>query len=103
MEIALFRAVQEALTNIAKHAKAESVLIQCSLSQGKLRIEIEDDGRGFQPEALAAPGKDGRGWGLLGIGERVELLGGVVKIESAPEQGTHIAIEVPVPVEAAHG
>ncbi len=103
LEIAIFRAVQETLTNIAKHARAESVLIQCALSDGLLAIDIEDDGRGFEVSSLAAPGKDGRGWGLLGIRERVELMGGEVRIESAPGQGCLVAIRVPVPKEAPHG
>ncbi len=96
VETALFRAVQEAITNIAKHAQAETVLIQCALREGTLTIEVEDDGKGFDPSSLAGPVRAGRGLGLLGIRERVELLGGTVQIESSPGRGTRIALRVPV-------
>lgn len=99
METALFRVVQEAITNIAKHAEAETVLIQCALREGLLTIEIEDDGKGFDPSSLAGPVAAGRGLGLLGIRERVELLGGTVTIESSPGQGARIALTVAVPME----
>ena len=99
VETALFRAVQEAITNIAKHAQAETVLIQCALREGALAIEIEDDGRGFDPSSLGGPVAGRRGLGLMGIRERIELLGGAVQIDSSPGQGTRIALTVPVPAE----
>lgn len=101
VETALFRAVQEAVTNIAKHAQAETVLIQCALREGTLTIEVEDDGKGFDPSSLAGPVRAGRGLGLLGIRERVELLGGTVQIESSPGRGARIALRVPVPGEGS--
>lgn len=101
VETALFRAVQEAITNIAKHAQAETVLIQCALREGTLTIEVEDDGKGFDPSSLAGPVRAGRGLGLLGIRERVELLGGTVQIESSPGRGARIALRVPVPGEGS--
>lgn len=97
VETALFRVVQEAIVNIAKHAEAETVLIQCAVREGDLTIEIEDDGKGFDLSSLAGPGAAARGLGLLGIRERVELLGGTVEIESSPGQGTRIALTVPLP------
>jgi signal transduction histidine kinase len=103
VETALFRVVQEAVTNIAKHAKAETVLIQCAGRPGAVTIEIEDDGRGFDPGSLATTRTTGTGLGLVGIRERVELLGGTVEIESAPGEGTRIALTVPVPSEDGHG
>ncbi len=96
VETALFRVVQEAITNIVKHAEAETVLIQCTLREGTLTIEIEDDGKGFDPSEPAGPVGGGRGLGLLGMRERVELLGGTVQIESSPGHGTRIALKVPV-------
>jgi signal transduction histidine kinase len=101
VEIALFRVVQEAVTNIARHAEAETVLIQCALREGVMTVEIEDDGKGF--DATRGPEPSGSGLGLLGIRERVELLGGRVDIESAPGQGTRIALAVPAGSEARRG
>jgi signal transduction histidine kinase len=101
METALFRAVQEAVSNIAKHASAEHVLIQCGFEGDVLTIEIEDDGNGFEVAAVKRPKDEGHGWGLLGITERVEALGGAVVIDTAPGQGVRIVITVPVPPEGA--
>ena len=103
IETALFRAVQEAITNIVKHARAESVLIQCALGPRAVTIEIEDDGEGFDPAGISgsAAAVGGRGLGLAGISERIELLGGSAVIESAPGQGTRIVLTVPL--EGEHG
>ncbi len=98
VEIALFRICQEAINNVVRHARADSVLIQLEASPGELRVEIEDDGQGFAP---AGPGPDGRPhYGLLGIRERAELLGGSAAIDSAAGQGTRVVIRVPLPREA---
>ena len=101
METALFRAVQEAVSNIARHADAEHALVQCGFEGDVLTIEIEDDGNGFEPSAVKRPKDEGHGWGLLGITERVEALGGTVVIDTAPGQGARIVITVPVPPEGA--
>ena len=103
METALFRAVQEAVSNIAKHANAEQVLIQCGIDHDVLTIEIEDDGNGFELSAVTRPKDEGHGWGLLGITERVEALGGKVEIDTAPGQGARVVITVRVPPEDARG
>jgi signal transduction histidine kinase len=103
METALFRAVQEAVSNIAKHADAEHALIQCGFEGDVLTIEIEDDGEGFEASAVKRPKDEGHGWGLLGITERVEALGGTVVIDTAPGQGARIVITVPVLPEGARG
>jgi signal transduction histidine kinase len=99
VETAVFRVVQEALTNVLRHSGATSVLIQMARAGGRLSIEIEDDGKGFEPDAVATPESSGRGLGLLGIRERVELLGGSVTIDSTPGEGTRVAVTVPVPAE----
>jgi len=101
METALFRVVQEAISNIAKHARAEQVLIQCGIRGDVLTIEIEDDGEGFDLAAIGRPTEDGHGWGLLGINERVEALGGKVLIDTAPGQGARLVVSMQVPLEAA--
>jgi signal transduction histidine kinase len=97
VEIALFRACQEAINNIVRHAQAESVLIQLEAAGGEVHVEIEDDGRGFAP---GGPGPTDRPhYGLLGIRERAELLGGTAAIDSAPGKGTRVVIRVPLPAE----
>jgi signal transduction histidine kinase len=95
-ETALFRAVQEALANVVRHASASSVLIQVAEAGGMLVIEIEDDGVGFDPAAVEEPGASGRGLGLMGIRERLELLQGQARIESTPGQGTRVVLRAPV-------
>ena len=101
-EIALFRIGQEVMNNIARHARAESVLIQLGPHAAgpgappELRIEIEDDGQGFDPGARR---EDRPHYGLLGIRERAELLGGVAIIDSAPGHGTRVEVRVPLPAD----
>jgi signal transduction histidine kinase len=95
IETALFRAVQEAFTNIVKHSRAETVLIQCALTPQAVTIEIEDDGRGFDPASISDTAATGRGLGLAGIRERMEILGGDALIDSAPGQGTRLVLTVP--------
>ncbi|MDP1568980.1 MAG: histidine kinase [Vicinamibacterales bacterium] len=95
VETALFRVVQEALTNIERHAHAEHVLVQLSADASGLLIEIEDDGIGFDPASVGAPAPGGRGLGLLGLRERVELLGGRCEVDSTPGHGARIVVSVP--------
>ena len=106
VEIPVFRAVQEALTNIARHSGAKTVLIQMSYEHGLLSVDVEDDGRGFNPADVATPSETGQGLGLLGMRERIEILGGTLTLDSSPGAGTHLAFTVPVPKEeparAAH-
>ncbi len=94
LETALFRMCQEAMSNIAKHAGAETVLVQVSRDGDVLHIEIEDDGRGFDPQKVG--GSERRPFGLLGIRERAELLGGTAEIDSAPGKGTRVHVRVPL-------
>jgi signal transduction histidine kinase len=96
LETALFRICQEMLTNVARHAKASAVLVQVGAEDGAISVDVEDDGQGFDPEAVAR--REGRRpWGLMGIRERVEILGGTIRIESAPGSGTHVEIRIPAP------
>jgi signal transduction histidine kinase len=101
METALFRAVQEAITNIVKHAHAETVLIQCAITPKAVTIEIEDDGQGFDPAGISDTAASGRGLGLAGIRERMEILGGDAMIDSAPGRGTRLVLTVPREVSNA--
>lgn len=95
-QTAVFRAAQEALNNVVRHARAEMALIQVSAERDTLCIDVEDDGVGFDVEALPPTYDLGRGLGLLGMRERVELAGGAVDIHSTPGNGTHVAIRVPL-------
>lgn len=101
-ETALFRTVQEAMTNIARHAEAETVLIQCTRRGGQVTLEIEDDGQGFDNSTRDRAADSRHGFGLMGMRERVELLGGTLSIDSEPGQGTHLTLTVPLP-EVTHG
>ena len=92
VETALYRIVQESLTNIVKHARAGRVSIVLTRKNGSVTAVIEDDGRGFEPAESS-----GDGLGLVGMRERVALLGGRLEIESAPGAGTTIVVEVPLP------
>lgn len=94
--ITVYRVVQEALSNIERHAKAETVLVACNVSANELTIEIEDDGTGFDPEEVRQPRENGQGLGLLGMRERLSLLGGTCSVESQPGQGTRVLIRLPL-------
>ncbi|RMF00249.1 MAG: HAMP domain-containing protein [Chloroflexi bacterium] len=95
IETALFRIGQEAMTNIGKHAQARHVTISLQIGPEDVRLEITDDGVGFALNALA--GQDGRpAWGLLGMQERANLLGGELAIESEPGQGVRLSVTLPL-------
>lgn len=97
VETALFRISQEALANVVRHASAKSVAVTLRLRSTHACLDVADDGAGFDAEAFSRPGYDGRGLGLLGIRERVEILGGTCSIESRQGLGTSICVRVPVP------
>jgi len=87
---ALYRIVQEALTNVVKHAQAGSVSILVTRKNAHVAVVIEDDGVGFDPE------KPAEGFGIQGMRERVALLGGSLRVESGETSGTTLAVEVPL-------
>jgi len=89
VETAIFRIVQEALTNVVKHARAQRVSVLVTRAGGRIKAVIEDDGTGFDPAAA-----DG-GIGLIGMRERIELLDGSLVVESSATSGTTVAVEVP--------
>ena len=95
-EAALYRVVQEALHNVAKHAQAKSVNIQMCREHGVVRLLIEDDGQGMSSKPVFA-GR--RSFGLAGMRERISMLGGAVKVSSTKAVGTKIEVIVPVPQE----
>lgn len=95
VETTLFRIAQEGLTNVARHAGAHRVALRLSCDQVTARLEIEDDGAGFDAAAALRSGSSPAGWGLAGIQERAELAGGEFKIVSAPGKGTVLSVALP--------
>ena len=96
VETALYRVVQEALTNAARHAQANRVRIRLEREESTVAGFIEDDGQGFDVEEVAGRETSERGAGLLGIRERVASLGGRFRIQSRPGQGTRLSLEIPI-------
>ena len=102
LETAVYRTAQEALQNAAKHANARNVRVRLYLQRDKMVLEVTDDGTGF--DAGSAAGASGpTGFGLAGMRERAELLGGKLELASSPERGTTVRLTVPLsPPAAAH-
>ena len=90
-EATAFRLIQESLNNATKHAEAEHVAIRVDEDGSSVTIEVEDDGVGFDPEAQ----RSGASFGLLGMRERVDLVGGSVEVLSAPGKGTTVRARLP--------
>jgi len=90
----LYRVAQSALTNIAQHAKATKVEAVIDRVPGAIRMEIRDNGRSFDVETVLFAKRHKR-LGLIGTRERVEMVGGIFSIESAPGKGTTVRAEVP--------
>jgi two-component system, NarL family, sensor histidine kinase DevS len=86
----VYRLVQEALTNVVKHASASHVNVTATEGDGEIRIRVSDDGGGFDP-GIATPGR-----GLIGMRERIELLGGAIEVASKVGKGTEITARVPM-------
>jgi two-component system nitrate/nitrite sensor histidine kinase NarX len=92
-EVHVIRIVQEALTNVRKHANARSVLVSIRGTDTSTSFVVSDDGTGFDPEAATAGGSDG--YGLFTMRDRAALLGGTVQVDSAPGRGTTVTATVP--------
>lgn len=97
VEITLFRVVQEAITNIVKHAQAKTARIRLQLTGYTIIGSIEDNGMGFDVPSLRRERHKGLGVGLVGMEERISLLGGELNIESRIGGGTRITFEIPLP------
>jgi signal transduction histidine kinase len=96
VEITLFRIVQEAISNIAYHARAESTYISLEFKEKSVAVQVEDDGIGFDfSQGFSSAGAK-QSVGLLGMKERAELLGGTLTIDTKPGGGTRVAVEIPV-------
>lgn len=94
VEVSLLRAAQEGLANARRHAAASRVTLTLTYFDDEVVLDVIDDGRGFDPTALAAPGPGG-GHGLRGMRERAEALGGRFEVEGQPGEGTAIALALP--------
>jgi signal transduction histidine kinase len=92
IKVIAFRVIQEGLTNTARHAGVPYLSLAVRIQQSQLTITLSDVGRGFDPLAAARNG----GSGLSGMRERVLLAGGYVRVESAPDRGTHISVQLPL-------
>ncbi|HNB54163.1 MAG TPA: GAF domain-containing sensor histidine kinase, partial [Anaerolineales bacterium] len=95
-ETVCYRIVQEALTNVARHAQASQVWIALAMQPGFVQLSVRDNGQGFDPHRPLTPGL-----GLLGMQERAKLVGGEMSIESAPGAGTVLTVIIPL-AEASH-
>ncbi len=97
VEVTLLRAMQEALTNVLKHAQADQVNVTLSFMEDQIALDVQDDGMGFDPDKLVGePSRGGSGYGLRAMRERVAQLKGEVIVESHPGQGTTVAIQIPM-------
>ena len=97
VKIALYRLLQEALSNVYRHAGAKRVRVRLSAHGARIRLEVVDTGRGFNPPPLVGPQATERveHIGLRGMRERAALVGGTLTIESAPGAGTRVVVEMP--------
>ena len=91
VEASLYRIAQEALTNAVRHASARRVMLQLATSPDQVQLLVEDDGAGFDPAQIPR----GR-YGLIGVNERVKLLGGSLQLQSSPGAGTRLEVTVPL-------
>jgi signal transduction histidine kinase len=95
LEVAIYRVVQEALTNVRKHAHASRVLVRADFGPDQISISVEDNGTGFEVPGAAADLASAGSFGLMGMEERAELFGGRIEVSSAPGEGTRIRATFP--------
>jgi signal transduction histidine kinase len=91
VSIAVFRVVQEALTNVVRHARATEVHVDLTGAERSLLLTVRDNGRGFEPASVAGP----HAVGIIGMRERVHVLGGTLRLEGGIDRGTTVVAEVP--------
>lgn len=103
LEIMLFRILQEAVSNILRHAGASKVIINLRLKDDYVALEIKDNGRGFDVEKTKEGAVTRKQLGLLGMQERISLVNGTVKVESTPGEGTTLRVYVPLRIEDTIG
>ena len=91
LEVGIYRITQEALANVEQHAAAQRVAVDLWVNSGTLQLSVRDDGRGFHIESTS-PDR----YGLIGISERVHLMGGKLDLQSSPNQGTDLSVSIPL-------
>lgn len=96
VETAVYRVIQEALTNVARHAHARNVRIELRHEGGRLQCVIRDDGAGFDVTTVLSHANGSKGLGLLGIRERLSAVGGTVDVQSEPGRGTSLVVMIPM-------
>ena len=98
IKIALYRILQEALSNIHRHAGVNAPTVRVWAEEGRLRLEVTDHGRGFQPPPLSGPEATERHEhiGLRGMRERAALVNGEIGVDSRPGEGTQVRVEIPL-------
>jgi signal transduction histidine kinase len=95
VNISLYRFLQEALTNVARHASADQIEVVLGYDGATVSLSVEDDGEGFDVQAATADPDRPGGIGLLGMQERIELLGGRLVVDSQPGRGTRVVAQIP--------
>jgi signal transduction histidine kinase len=103
IQITVFRSVQELLLNAAKHARASSVQVHLDRMPAALRVEVRDDGGGFDISREGASMDDHGGFGLFSIRERLRVVGGALRVASSPGRGAAFILEVPLAESAGVG
>ncbi len=103
VESVLFRIAQESLTNVAKHAGANNVSVELTFQDTLVTLVVTDDGIGFNPDVALKPHSRRKAWGLLGMQERADLVGGRCRVVSQPRHGTRIVVEVPIGADGVDG
>ena len=96
IETTLYRITQEAITNVAKHAQATRVSVRLHFGDQETALTVSDNGVGMDVEVAQRAAACGKGWGLAGICERIQLVGGHLDIRSAPDAGTDLEVRVPI-------
>lgn len=99
LETAVYRIVQEALSNVARHAHATRAILHVNRSRDHVSLSVSDNGIGFDPKTISRPGNGNGGVGLLSIRERVEALQGSLTVYSVLDRGTQIQVLIPLPTE----
>ncbi len=97
LETTIYRVLQEALTNVARHAQAGRVWVRLERQADRILAQVADDGRGFDVQSVLAADNGAQGMGLVGMQERVSLAGGTLQIESEPGKGTVVRFTLPLP------
>jgi two-component system sensor histidine kinase DegS len=95
-EVTIFRVTQELLNNARQHARATRIQVNLDVDEDLVRAVVEDNGGGFNPKEVLAPGGSNKGIGLSTLRERIEMLGGQIQIDSSTGHGTRVSFEIPM-------